>query len=109
MKDEEISPFLCGLRCPTFVTLDTGFYQYKLCHMGYCLVYMSIRLLEVATFLRRILRHPEFRTQAKRMGRVIRISHAGLSVRHLNFHQEILYEWIYQLGQKVRFRLESRK
>jgi len=93
MQDEEIIPFLQHLRRPTFVTLDAGFYEGRLCHARYCLAFLSVKQLEVAAFIRRLLRHPEFDTQAKRMGTVIRISHAGLSAWHLHAQQEVHYGW----------------
>lgn len=78
MQDDEIIPFLRRLRYPTFFTLDDGFYNRKLCHQRYCLVRMDVHDDEVASFVRRFLGHPEFDTQAKRMGAVVRISRKGL-------------------------------
>jgi hypothetical protein len=93
MKDREIIPFLHQLKQPTFFTRDDDFYERKLCHAGYCLVYLDIRKEEVATFIRRILRHPEFKTKAKRMGKVIRASHVGLSVWNLHAEKEEYLDW----------------
>ena len=93
LQDEEIIPFLQRLRRPTFATLDAEFYERSLCHARYCLVYMRVRQIEVATFVRRLLRHPEFDTQTKRMGMVIRISHASLSAWRHHGQQEAHYEW----------------
>ena len=93
MQDEEIIPFLQSLRRPTFVTLDAGFYEGSLCHTRYCLAFMSVKQVEVAAFVRRLLRHPDFDTQAKRMGVVIRVSHVGLSVWGLHAHQEVHEGW----------------
>jgi hypothetical protein len=64
MKDDEIIPFLLSLRRPTLFTLDLGFYKSGLCHARYCLVYLDVRQDEAATFVRRLLRHPEFDTRA---------------------------------------------
>ena len=93
MQDEEIIPFLQRLRQPTFVTLDAGFYERDLCHARYCLAYMSVKQPEVAISVRRLLRHPEFDTQAKRMGVVIRVSHVSLSVWRLQAQQEVHFGW----------------
>ena len=60
MKDDEIIPFLHSLRRPTFFTRDLGFYDRSLCHAQYCLVCMAVGKYEAATFVRRLLRHPEF-------------------------------------------------
>jgi len=69
MKDDRIIPFLLGLRQPTFFTLDADFYRRGLCHSQYSLVYLAARPDDAAAFVRRLLRHPECDTQAKRMGR----------------------------------------
>jgi hypothetical protein len=78
MKDDEIIPFLLSLRNPTLFTIDRHFYKRTLCHTRYGLVYLNVGQSEAAIFVRRLLRHPEFDTQAKRMGTVIRASQQGL-------------------------------
>ena len=93
MKDSEIIPFLRDLSQPTFFTRDDDFYDRKLRHAGYCLVYLDVRKEEAAVFIRRFLRHPEFKTKARRMGRVIRVSHVGLSAWMLHAEQEERFEW----------------
>lgn len=93
MKDEEIIPFLHELRDVTFFTRDLGFYNRKLCHPRYCLVCLAVGKDEVAIFVRRILRHPELETEAKRMGAVVRVSHAGLSIWRRNAAKEIHIHW----------------
>jgi hypothetical protein len=93
MKDDEIIPFLHSLRRPTFFTRDLGFYDRSLCHAQYCLICMAVGKYEAATFVRRLLRRPEFSTQAKRMGAVIRLSRAGLRVWRLHAEQEIALSW----------------
>lgn len=93
MQDESIIPFLLTLPNPTFFTLDWDFYRRNLCHARYCLVYLNVRRDEVAVFVRRLLRHPEFDTQTKRMGAVVRASHIGLAVWRLRAEQETHYDW----------------
>lgn len=93
MKDDEIIPFLLTLRRPTFFTLDWDFYKRSLCHARYCLVYLDVRQYEAATFVRRLLCHREFDTEAKRMGAVIRVSHMGLSVWRLHAEKEAEFDW----------------
>ncbi len=80
MKDEEIIPFLHTLRDTTFFTRDFDFYQRRLCHSRYCLVCLAVTRDEVAVFVRRVLGHPALDTKAKRMGAVVRVSHAGFSI-----------------------------
>jgi hypothetical protein len=93
MQDEEIIPFLHQLRRPTFFTLDDDFYQRDLCHAGYCLVFINGGQYEAASFVRRILRHRQFNTQAKRMGTVMRVSHIGITVWYLHAEEEVFVEW----------------
>ena len=82
------------LRHPTFFTRDVDFCKRNLCHLRYCLVFLNVEEDEVAFFARRLLRHPQFDTQTKRMGAIIRASHEGLSVWWLHAVQETHYSWI---------------
>jgi len=47
----------------------------------------------VAPFVRRLLRHREFDTVAKRMGTVVRVSHVDLSIWRLHAAQAIHVAW----------------
>ena len=91
--DEQIIPFLHQHRRPTFFTCDLGFYDRRLCHAQYCLAGLAVRPHEVARYVRRLLRHPQFRTRAQRMGTVIRVSSAGLELWRLHQNDEIFYSW----------------
>jgi len=93
MQDEEIVPLLHQLNHPTFFTRDGDFYYRHLCHSRYCLVYLDIGRYEVASFVRRLLRHQQFDTQAKRMGAVIRVFHGGIAVSYLHAEKEGRFEW----------------
>jgi hypothetical protein len=93
IKDREIIPLLHSLRRTTFFTRDDDFFDRKLCHAKYCLVHLAVRKDEVAVFVRRTIRHPEFDTEAKRMGSVIRASHVGLAVWRLHSENQIRYDW----------------
>lgn len=93
MKDAEIIPLLHQLRRPTFFTLDLGFYRRNLCHARYCLVCMDVKKQEAAVFVRRVLRHWEFDTQAKRMGVVIRVSSMGIAMWRLHAEEETYVDW----------------
>lgn len=93
IQDEEIIPFLLQLPRPTFFTRDLGFYDRRLCHARYCLVHLAVKKNEVAVFVRRLLRHREFDTQAKRMGAVVCVAHVGLAVWRLHAEQEIVLPW----------------
>ena len=92
-KDEEILVLLRRQRNPTFFTRDGDFYHPDLRHPSYCLVVASVGQNEVAAFIRRFLRHPGFDTLVKRMGRVVRISHAGVTVWRLRSQTEMHSVW----------------
>ena len=93
MKDQEIIALLHRVRRPTFLTRDEDFYAPRLCHARYCLVYLAVAKEEVASFVRRLLRYREFDTVAKRMGTVVRVSHADLAVWRLHAEQAIHVAW----------------
>ena len=93
MKDEAIIPFLHQLRRPTFFTLDDDFYKRDLCHARYCLVYVGVGQYEAASFVRRLLRHKVFNTQARRMGTVVRVSQVGITAWYLHAEEEQFFEW----------------
>lgn len=93
IKDDEIITFLQQLRRPTFFTRDLGFYNRRLPHKRYCLVCLAIDKDEAAIFVRRFLQRREFNTEVKRMGAVIRVSRAGISVWHLHAKKEIHFVW----------------
>src|SRR5271157_2263346 len=75
LKDEAIIPLLHKSGPATFFTRDKGFYDRRLCHADYCLVCLIMNQYEVATFIRLFLKHPQFNTSARRMGKVIRLTH----------------------------------
>jgi hypothetical protein len=75
----QIIPLLHSLRRPTFFTRDHDFYDPDWRHSGHCLVCLDVSPEEVAEYVHRFLRHKSFRTQAQRMGKVVRIRHSGLS------------------------------
>ena len=86
MKDrEDIIPLLHRLKSPTFFTLDHGFYHPTLLHQGGCLVFLDVWDDEVAEYIRRFLRHSEFRTHSQRIGKIVRVRHSG--VRYWQVHQ----------------------
>lgn len=93
MQDEEIISFLLNMRRPTLFTLDRDFYQPGLCHARYSLVYLDVKQSEAAIFVRRVLRHPDLDTQAKRMGTVVRASHTRVAVWRLHAEHEVYLAW----------------
>jgi hypothetical protein len=80
MKDlTEIVPLLHSLRRSTFFTRDLGFFNPLLCHKGYSLVCLDIKANESAIYIRRFLRHREFRAEKQRLGKVILARQRNLS------------------------------
>jgi len=82
---DDIIPLLHQLRRPTFFIHDQRFYHPKLRHPRYCLVHLDVAPNEAAEYIRRFLRHKAFRSQAQRMGKVIRVRHSGVTywqIRH---------------------------
>jgi hypothetical protein len=57
------------------------------------LVYLDVIPEEMAEYIRRFLRHPAFRTQAQRMGKVVRIRHSGLTYWQLNGRHQHIVSW----------------
>ena len=84
MQDAEIIPLLHQLDRPTFFTLDSDFYDRRLCHEGYCLVFLDVEEGMVAEYVRRLLRHRELNTKGKRMGCVIRMVPTGLTLHRIH-------------------------
>lgn len=80
MKDfDEIIPLLHSLRRPTLLTRDDDFYHPQLRHANYCLAYFDVALATTAAYIRHFLRHPSFRTQVQRMGKVARVHENGIT------------------------------
>ncbi|HLF73891.1 MAG TPA: DUF5615 family PIN-like protein [Anaerolineales bacterium] len=93
MKDKEIISFLPQTRRSTFFTRDEDFFKLQLCHARYSLVFLDVEKYETAIFVRRLLRHSDFNTQAKRLANVIRVSSAGISCWRLHTSNEIHLKW----------------
>ncbi len=81
----------------TFFTRDADLYMRGVCHRNYCLVITAVAQNEVAAFVRRFLKHPDFKTRTDRMGKVVRISHAGLVFWRQRSQHEIHTLWSYSI------------
>lgn len=71
--DDRIPEILLTLRQPTFVTIDHGFWNKRLCNPNYRVLYFSLRDDQqdfLPDLLRALFRRPEFRTRVSRMGKV---------------------------------------
>jgi hypothetical protein len=99
MSDADIIRLLVQLPQPTFFTRDVGFYMQHLCHAEYSIVLLLVNQQEVASFVRRVLRHPKCRTRQQRMGTVLRVSQAGIRRWRLRGELEEVVPWPLQLGR----------
>jgi hypothetical protein len=94
MKDRnDIIPLLHTLRRPIFFSCDHGFYHAQLRHAGYCLVWLDVLDDEAAEYIRRLLRHSGFRTQAQRLGQVVRVRHSGVRSWQIHKREEQMVSW----------------
>lgn len=93
MKDEEIIPLLHQQGLASFFTRDLGFYHRRLCHAKYCIVCLAVGQYEAASFIRRFLRHPAFNSKAKRIGKMILITHSGMQIWTLHAEKEEKSVW----------------
>lgn len=71
---QEIRRYLHRHKQTTFFTRDFDFFQPQLRHANYALIVIAAPMKETAAFVKRLLRHAEFKTKAKRCGKVIRLS-----------------------------------
>jgi hypothetical protein len=93
MQDEEILPFLLTLARPTLFSRDLRLFVRANLHARYCVATMAVGQYEVAHSVRRVLRHPEFDTQAKRMGTVVRVAQTGVTVLRLHDEAIVRLPW----------------
>jgi hypothetical protein len=94
MRDSEVISVLHRLGGVTLFTRDLGLCHPHLCHARYCLVCLAVGQYESASFIRRLLRHPAFNTHAKRLGKVLRVSHAGIRVWRLGAEAGEAVAWL---------------
>lgn len=93
MQDDAIIPFLIKQRRSTFFTRDEDFYDRRLCHAHYGIIHLAVHINEAAIFIRRLLRHSDFKTQANRLGKVARVSRAGISFWEIDEPRELRVGW----------------
>jgi len=94
MKDRpEVIPLLHSLRRATFFTHDLGFFDPSLRHNSYALICLDVSADAAATYIRRFLRHPAFRAQGQRLGRVILLQAGGLRYWQIHGRKEQVVSW----------------
>lgn len=78
LSDEEIVTVLQRLTRTTFFSRDADFFDRRLCHSRYCIVWLDVKAAEAADYAWRFLRHPTFRSHKQRLGKVVRLSPKGI-------------------------------
>jgi hypothetical protein len=96
VKDDRILSILPTLRTPTFVTSDDFFWKRTHCNSRYCIVFVALRgrnHSRVPDLLRRLLRLPEFRSRAARMGKVVHLGEDHVRWWQLGDEREHSLHW----------------
>ena len=88
IQDDEIISLLNQRAHVTLFTRDDDFYQSRFCHSNYCIVLLDVPGSQAAEFIRRLLKHKSFRTQAKRMGHVVRVNQKHIYLRRIHKNGE---------------------
>ena len=91
--DDNLLPLLHRLKRVTLFTQDEDFFRARLCHRAYCLVWLNVKYIGVAAYIRRFLRHPQFRAQAQRMGKVVRVHPDSLHFWQAGKAGRVLVKW----------------
>jgi len=92
--DADILTTLLTLKQPTFISHDQDFWDQSRQHSRYCLVWLDTEETEQAQFIRAFLRHPEFNTRAKRLGKVVRVHPDGLTRHHSRHGRPERIAWL---------------
>jgi hypothetical protein len=90
---QEILRYLHSAKHATFFTRDMGFFRAKLIHKSYCIVILNVPVLETAHYIRRLLRHVDFRTRARRFRKVIKVSAERIAVLEIGRRHQIGFRW----------------
>jgi len=90
---QEILRYLHATKQITFFTRDLGFFRAPLRHANYCLVTLTVPVLETADYIAKFLRHPHFNTRAKRNGKVIKVSTKSINFWAIGRQQHGTVRW----------------
>lgn len=74
IQDIQIITLLQQLHGVLFLTRDSDFFKQSYCHLNYCIVYLDVEKTETAYFIRKFLKHSNFNTSAKRLGKVVKVN-----------------------------------
>ena len=90
---QEILRFLHATKQITFFTRDLGFFRAPLRHANYCLVVLTVPVLETAHYVSKLLRHPHFNTRAKRNGKVMKVSTKNINFWEIGRQRQSTARW----------------
>lgn len=90
---QEILRFLHATKQITFFTRDLGFFRAPLRHANYCLVALTVPVLETAQYVSKLLRHPHFDTRAKRNGKVVKVSTKAITFWEIGRQRQSTARW----------------
>jgi hypothetical protein len=93
MADEDVLALLRRLGGVTFFTRDLRLAHPGLCDPRFCIVTLDVGQHEAASFIQRAVRHPALNTRARRMGAIVRVTHAGLRVWHRQSSEPLVLPW----------------
>ena len=90
IKDDAIPGLLLTVNQPTFITInDSDFWQKVIPHPAYCVAtfpFPKERVKDVPDLLRLVLQHPELKTKALRMGKVLRLTDVYITFYEADRH-----------------------
>jgi len=93
IKDEAIPMLLRQVSYPSFVTInEKDFWRKAQVHPDCCLICFTLpdsRTSEIPQALRLLFNRPEFKTNAKRMGKIIRVTDRDISYYTCDDHKII--------------------
>ena len=90
---QEILRFLHATKQITCFTRDLGFFRAPLRHAKYCLVALTVPVLETAHYISKLLRHPDFNTRVKRNGKVMKVSTKSITFWKIGRQRQSTARW----------------
>jgi hypothetical protein len=90
---QEILRFLHATKQITFFTRDLGFFRASWRHANYCLVVLTVPVMETAYYVSKLLRHPRFNTRVKRMGKAIKVSTKNITFWEIGRQRQSIATW----------------
>jgi len=97
IKDEAVPAILRTVKQPTFLTTNVSDYWRKMpAHAAYCMICFELtneQIIDIPRLLRGVLRFKEFKTNAARMGKILRVRHNHIDYYEASFNQISTLNW----------------